>query len=111
LGIAGYRGEFPRVPNPTGNSFPSPKGYGSYPTPTSMQPYWPMMGQPYQGGKLVTTLGWGWPSMMPGDNVATPVMTMVEASRESPLDVNEGSFRPSNKGQRKGPSHSTKARK
>jgi len=30
LNIGGNRGEFPRVSNPIGNPFPSPKGYGSF---------------------------------------------------------------------------------
>jgi hypothetical protein len=45
--------------------------------------------------------------MMPGDNMATPVMTMVEASSGNPLDVGEQSSIPFNKWQPKGPSHST----
>jgi hypothetical protein len=35
--------------------------------------------------------------MMPGDNMATPVMTMVEASSGNPLDVGEQSSIPFNK--------------
>jgi hypothetical protein len=34
--IRGDRGEFPRVSNPIGNPFPSPKGYGSFAALTSM---------------------------------------------------------------------------
>jgi hypothetical protein len=99
LDINQDRGEFLGFPNPIGNYFPSPEGYGSFLAPTSMQPY--------QGGKLVATLGLGWLK----DNMATPVTTMVRASGGGPPNVGKGSSKPSNNGQPKGPSHSTESRK
>jgi hypothetical protein len=68
-----------------------------------------MMGQPYQRGKPVVTPGWGWPCLMPGDNEAMPVMTLVRVSSGGPLDAGEGCSGPSNKRQPEGPGHSTRA--
>ncbi len=109
LDASGDRGEFFRFLNPTRNSFPSLEGYGFFPALASKQPYWPMMGHPYQGGRSITTLGWGWACMMLGDNVATPVTTIVKAGGRGPPNANERSFKPSSKGQPKKPSHSTRA--
>jgi hypothetical protein len=50
LGIMGNRGEFLRFLNPTKNPLPSLECYGVFLAQASMQPYWPMMGQPYRGG-------------------------------------------------------------
>jgi hypothetical protein len=106
LGIRGNRGEFLRFLNPTKNPLPSPECYGVFLAPASMKPYWPMMRQPYQGGRPDATPGWGWPSMMPA-NVATPVTAMVKVGGGGLLDAGEGFSRPSSKGQPKGPNHST----
>jgi hypothetical protein len=64
-----------------------------------------MTRQPYQRGRLVATLGWGWL----GDNMATPVTTMVTVGGGGPLDAGKGSSKSSNNRQPKGPGHSTKA--
>jgi hypothetical protein len=106
LGIGGDRGELPRFLNPKENSFPSLEGYDSFLALTSMQPYWPMMEQPYQWGRPIATLRWG---MMLRDNVVMLVTTMVKVGDKSQLDVGEGSSEPSSKGQPTGPSHSIKS--
>jgi hypothetical protein len=56
-----------------------------------------MMGHPYQGGRLVATLGWGWLGMVP-TNVVTPITTMVKVGGGGPPDARKWSFRPSSKG-------------
>jgi hypothetical protein len=68
-----------------------------------------MMGQPYQGERLVVLLGWGWLGMMLGNNVFMPITTMVGAGSKSPPYASDGSFEPFNKGQPNGSGHSTKA--
>ncbi len=37
-----------------------------------------------QEGRLIVPLGWGWLGMMPWNNVAMPIMTVVGASGENP---------------------------
>jgi hypothetical protein len=108
LGIRGNRGEFLRFLNLTKNPLPSLECYGVFVAPASMQPYWPMMGQPYQGRRPVATPGWGWRSMMPA-NVATPITTVVKVGEGGLLDARKGFSGPSIKGQPKGPNHSTSA--
>lgn len=67
-----------------------------------------MMGQPYQRGRLSVLPKWGWPSMTLGDDVATFVRTLVRANYRSPLNIGDGSSRPSKKGQPNGAGHSNK---
>jgi hypothetical protein len=61
-----------------------------------------------QGGKPSVSPSWGWPSMMLGNDVTTFEMTMVRVGDVRPLDADDGSFRPSKKGQPNGASHSKK---
>jgi hypothetical protein len=69
-----------------------------------------MKGQPYQGGRPVVPLGWGWPGMMPRHNVVMHVMTMVGVGNGGPPNVGDKSPELSNKGQPNKSSHSTRAR-
>ncbi len=56
-----------------------------------------------------TRMGWGWPGMMLGQNVAMHIMTMVGVGDGSPLDVGDKSFELSNKGKPNKSNHSTRA--
>ncbi len=68
-----------------------------------------MMGQPYQGGRLVATPRWGWPGMMSGDNVYA-YNDHGWAGGKGPPNVGKESSRPSNKGKAQGTNHSIRAR-